>query len=267
MSNASSRLGEAGIESSSIELQMLVAHASGKDRTWVLAHLTDIGNNSSELDILLERRINREPLAYILGYREFYGRNFKVSKKVLIPRQETEHLVEAALKYIELDGWAVDIGTGSGCIGISLALETNSFNWILTDISPEALEIAKINAKSQNANVRFLNCDLLLTFKPDSLILVVSNPPYISINAPLPPEIDLYEPVRALFAGEDGLEIYRRLIPQSFQALKIGGLLIMEVGYGQMDYVKDLSEWIGFEVKEVLSDLAKIPRVIILKKS
>lgn len=194
--------------------------------------------NADDANAKLSRRETGEPLAYVVGKKEFYGREFAVNKSVLIPRPETELLTEAALKIIQPNWTCIDVGTGCGCIGITLALETNS-RWIATDISPEALQAAKEN--TQNAQVHFLQSDLLTAFKHHSANLIISNPPYIANNDPrVEAGVQKWEPKKALYAGETGMEAIKSLIEQATDRLKPNGWLAFEFGMGQADAIKSL---------------------------
>ncbi len=235
-----------------IEAQMLAAHALGVDRTWILTHPEAL----IEPGTLLERRLSGEPLAYIVGEREFYGRTFKVDPGVLIPRHETEHLIDAVLGLgREFSGTILDIGTGSGCIAITLALELSSARVAAVDISSGALEVAALNAARLGASVTFFAADLL----PDDRTwdVVVSNPPYVSPSDFLPADVRDFEPSLALFGGDDGLSFYRRLAHVS------ASRLFLEIGQGQGTAVTSLLHDAGWSVAPPVPDLAGIDRVIV----
>jgi release factor glutamine methyltransferase len=205
---------------------------------------------SSQFDALISRRATREPVAYLLGTREFYGRPFTVQPGVLIPRPETELLVEVALEWVEAIGakTVADVGTGSGCIAITLALEEAGLLITATDKSPDALAVAKANAGVLGAAdaINWRETDLL-TGVTGPFDLIVSNPPYVperdrdSLSA----DVRDFEPSMALFAGDDGLDVVRRLIPQAISRLRPGGALIMEVGEGQWPAVTTMLEQAG----------------------
>ncbi len=275
-------LEDAGIAEPRLTAEVLLAHAVSHDRPWLTAHAND------ELIELwwihygryLHQRIAGKPTQYITGKQEFYGREFHVTADVLIPRPETEHLIEAALNVISAPSRSrfrssppeprtsasgskvLDVGTGSGAIAITLALETNA-QVTATDISPAALGVAKSNAERLNAQVHFLECDLIPEGKFD---LIVSNPPYVALTdkPTLQREVRDHEPELALYGGEDGLEIYRRLIPTAEQALNRGGWLMMEIGATQADAVSAmLASWSSVEIR---NDLAGLPRVVLARK-
>jgi len=255
-------LEEAAVPEPRLTAEVLLAHATGHDRVWLTAHSPD------ELVELwwihygryLHQRIEGKPTQQITGKQEFYGRDFRVTPDVLIPRPETEHVIEAALACNAQD--IVDVGTGSGAIAITLALETKA-RVTATDISSAALRVAEDNARRLNANVRFLECDLV---PEGSFDLVVSNPPYIALTdkPKLQREVRDHEPELALYGGEDGLDIYRRLIPEAARVLKPYGWLVMEIGSTQADAVGAMLSW--WTHVEIRNDLAGLPRVAIARK-
>lgn len=255
-------LGDAGIIESRLTAEVLLAHATQHDRVWLTAH------SDEELIELwwihygryLHQRREGTPTQYITGKQEFYGREFHVTPDVLIPRPETEHLIEAALAGETACPTSIlDVGTGSGAIAITLALETQA-QVTATDISPAALRVAEENASRLGASVTFIECDLVPEGKFD---LIVSNPPYVGLNEQLPREVRDHEPALALFAGDDGLAIYRRLIPAAAQALNPGGCLILEIGSTQAEQVRSLLAPLGDPV--ISTDLAGYDRVIAVR--
>lgn len=200
-----------------------------------------------------------EPLQYIRGRTEFFGREFRVDDRVLIPRPETETLVETAIERIEHGARVVDIGTGSGCIAATLALERPDLRLIATDVSMGALAVASKNAAD---HVALVASDLLAAFVED-FDWIVSNPPYIPAGdiATLEPEVRDYEPRLALTPGAAGTEIIGRILDQAGRAR-----VILEIGYGQGDAVRDLAAAHHFNVSDLRNDLAGIPRVIVLSR-
>ncbi len=211
------------------------------------------------------RRRTGEPIQYITGETEFYGLPFRVTPDVLIPRPETEHLVE---KVLELAAnfaapRIVDVGTGSGCIAIALAYKLPQASITAIDLSKSALAIARENAKRNGVAMRFLEGDLLVPVTEERFEFIVSNPPYVAEadRESLSVEVREYEPALALFAGDDGLEVYRRLIPATFDALIPGGFVVLEIGYGQSPAVAELLATSGFEEIEFVPDLQRIPRL------
>jgi release factor glutamine methyltransferase len=241
--------------------EVLLSHALGKERVYLIAHPEAELSQIAWLHYgrYLYERIKGKPTQYITRRQEFYGRDFLVTPKVLIPRPETELLVEAALN---LEGRIVDVGTGSGAIAITLSLEKRS-RIAATDISSAALQVASENARRLGAAVGFFQGDLLSAITANSVDAVVSNPPYISENdrAGMQREVRDYEPHLALFAGPAGTEIYRRIIDDSQRVLKSGGHLLLELGYDSLTPVRAMLDenWTSIAVT---NDLAGIPRVL-----
>jgi release factor glutamine methyltransferase len=213
----------------------------------------------------LHERMLGKPTQYVTKKQEFYGREFRVTPDVLIPRPETELLVETVLKLRPAQGPIIDIGTGSGAIAVTLALETGA-PVIAADLSAASLNVARENALKLHANIRFIQADLLQPFRDNHAAAIVSNPPYVSLDdAPtLQPEVRNWEPHLALFAGPSGLAIYQRLIPEALRVLKPGGLLALEIGYGQAEAVSALAS--GWHNLRLFPDLAGIPRVLVCEK-
>ncbi len=256
-------LEQAGIHAPRLTAEVLLAHAIGCDRAYLYAHSTDPLKEVWWIHYgrYLHERMGGKPTQYITGRQEFYGREFRVTPDVLIPRPETEHLIEAALPRAQ--GKILDIGTGSGAIAVTLALETG-VRGFATDISPAALKTAAQNARVLNAPVSFAACDLGSALKSDSFDLVVSNPPYVPEGDMIQREVREHEPRVALYAGADGLAIYRRLIPEAARVLKKGGWLVMELGYRSSEAVRAMLE--NWDDVETVNDLAGFPRVIVAKK-
>lgn len=255
-------LEKGGVSAPRLTAEVLLAHAIGCDRVWLYAH------SDEELKELwwihygryLHERLKGKPTQYIVGFQEFYGRDFRVTPDVLIPRPETEHLIEAALT--RSGAKILDIGTGSGAIAVTLALE-KAWRVAATDISLPALRVAAANARALGAHVDFLACDLATALTP-GFDVIVSNPPYVpsATKAGLQREVRDYEPELALYGGSDGMEVYRRLIPQARTLLAPGGWLLLELG--ELGPVRDLfGEWQDIDV---VCDLAGLPRVIMARK-
>jgi release factor glutamine methyltransferase len=229
---------------------------------------------SAELSLYLEaiaRRAHHEPVQYITGHQEFYGLRLRVTPAVLIPRPETEHLVEAVLERLPHDKPTsiADIGVGSGAICIALAAHLPQATITALDISAEALKVARANAETHKvaSRIRFAESDLLSAAGTGARFdAVVSNPPYVStVDRPaLHPEVREHEPHTALFAEEKGLGVYRRLIPQASAALHPGGLLAMEIGQGQRDAIASLLS--GWNEVSFVNDLQQIPRVALARR-
>ncbi|RZU41629.1 peptide chain release factor N(5)-glutamine methyltransferase [Edaphobacter modestus] len=258
------------------DAESLMLHTTGISRAALLADparlLTPEQLRSYEASIA--RRLRHEPLQYITGAQEFYGLPFRVTPAVLIPRPETEHLVEAVLERLPHDrSLAIaDIGTGSGAIVCALATHLPQANLLALDLSPPALEIAQANAVALNVSERilFVLSDLLDALprqqRQGAFDAIVSNPPYVPEEdaAELHPQVRDYEPASALFSGAGGLEIYKRLIPQAHEALKPEGLLALEIGHGQRDAVAGLLS--GWRDVDFVHDLQSIPRVALARK-
>ena len=219
----------------------------------------------------ISRRAANEPIQYITGQQEFYGLNFHVTPAVLIPRPETEHLVEAVLDLLPLNEplEIADVGTGSGILAVTLALHLPHAQITAFDISTDALSVARRNAETHHVadRIQFLYSDLLGAAPRGPFDAIVSNPPYVSEGDrnTLHPEVRDYEPATALFAGDTGLDVYRRLIPQSYDALKPGGLLALEIGHGQQEALTALLS--GWNNVSFINDLQQIARVALAQKA
>jgi release factor glutamine methyltransferase len=270
--HARSELKRKGIGDWRLDAEWLMSHVMGKERMELLLHPNmEMKKEEQELFFrLLQRRIQGEPLQYILGTQEFMGLRFKVDRRVLIPRQDTETLVEEALRVMKRDwrgtGRILEIGTGSGAIAVSLAKLLPQSFVTAVDLSPGALSVAAANARSHGVDGRiaFLNCDFLrdsLSDDGERYHLLVSNPPYIPSGEiqGLQREVKDYEPRMALDGGEDGLLFYRVIKERAPSLLHKGGMLLLEVGYNQAEKVRDiLSD--TFHHIETIKDLAGIDR-------
>ncbi len=251
------------------DAELLFLHVMGKDKAWLLSYWhEEIGWDCKDAyDKLLERRYRGEPIQYLVGETEFYGLPFKVTRDVLIPRPETEHLVEKVLALAK--GFepvrVVDVGTGSGAIAVTIAHHLRKAEVTALDLSGAALAVARENAEHNGVGegIRFLEGDLLAPVAGESFDIVVSNPPYVpnTDRALIAVEVREFEPPLALFAGEDGLDVYRRLIPEAFAALVPGGFLALEMGFSQAENVRTLLSGAGFAGVEFIADLQGIPRV------
>ena len=265
---ASRRLEQAGIDAPRLTAEVLLCALLERPRSYLYAHPEEAlpPEAAARYESMLAQRLAGKPTQYITGRQEFYGRVFKVTPDVLIPRPETEHVVEAALEYASDLGAIVDVACGSGAIAVTLSLETGR-RVVGTDISLAALAVAAENVRALGARVELVTCDLLAAFASSSLDLVVSNPPYIAeAEAPqLPREVREYEPPGARLAGPDGLEVYRRLIAEAHRTLRPGGRLIVELGYGRLPAVRAMLE-AGWNEVRVWPDLAGRPRVLAARK-
>jgi release factor glutamine methyltransferase len=256
------------------DAEALLQFATGLSRSALLAHSTDALDAAKAATYAghIERRFAGEPIQYITREAEFYGLPFRVTRDVLIPRPETEHLVEKVIKLATPFPVPriVDIGTGSGAIAIALAHLLPGASITTIDLSETALRIARENAVRNGVaeRIRFFQGDLLAPVAGEQFEIVVSNPPYVPTGDrdTLAVEVRDYEPALALFAGEDGLDIYRRLIPAAFRALVAGGLVAFEIGYGQSDGVRTLLTEAGFVDIGLTPDLQGIPRVACARK-
>jgi len=262
----------AGVSSdeASLDAEVLARHALGWDRAQLLTqwHAAPPSAFESAYALLVERRAAREPVALIIGQREFWGLEFYVSPAVLIPRPETEILVERTLLGCRPGGRAriVDVGTGSGCIAVALARELPSAYVLGIDRSWKALAVARRNVARYDVTSRVqLVRGNLLDAVAGPVDLIVSNPPYVSIReaATLQPEVARFEPEEALFAGEDGLAVLRLLSHTAKSRLAPAGRLIVEFGAGQSAAMREIAEADGWEI-EIAQDLAGIPRVAVM---
>lgn len=266
-----------GIPEGQWEAELLLRHALGWTREHLLAHPDDpVQAEASGLFFqLVERRRGREPLQYVVGTQEFWGEEIRVTPAVLIPRPETEGLVEQVTAH-HRNGTSriVDVGCGSGCIAIALAKELPQAEVYATETSPPALAVARDNAQRRGIGERilFYQGDLLQPLfdkgLQDNFEAVVSNPPYITDEEmeSLAPEIREYEPRMALAAGKDGLDVIRRLLPEAEAILTKGGRLFLEIGKGMEFQLKELLPKTGLTWEKTVPDLQGIPRVVIARK-
>jgi release factor glutamine methyltransferase len=258
-------------DEAAIDADVLARHALGWDRATLITHGPEPppAGFDEAFAPLVERRLEREPVAHIVGHREFWGLEFEVTRDVLVPRPETELVVEAAL---ELAGAGaeqriVDVGTGSGCIAVSLAVSLPGARVTATDASAAALAVARRNARQHDVEDRiaFIEGDLFAGVE-GAADLIVSNPPYVPVGdlASLPPEVARYEPHLALVAGDDGLSAIGRLLGEGRQHLAPAGHLVVEFGFGQASSVTALAAAAGWRLHSMRHDLQQIPRVIVL---
>jgi release factor glutamine methyltransferase len=275
VTEATAALQTAEITEPRMEAVSLLMHTMHVDRAFVIAH-PERQLNPDEARTFREfvaRRASREPLQYIIGAQEFFNLEFEVTPDVLIPRPETELIVEAALDLLKSADapMIADVGTGSGCIAISLLHEMPNALAMGIDISLRALAVARKNAERHGVNERFklVRGDGLSAF-PEKPIFsaIVSNPPYIPAKEieSLQPEVREHEPLSALVAGEDGLSHIRILVRDAPRFLQAGGYLVFEIGFDQSDAVQALIDLTAWDVIEIRSDLQKIPRAFVLRK-
>ena len=289
------QLREASVPSFTLAAELLLLHVLGRDRAWIYAHPEEIisAGDAARYFALGARRAGGEPTQHLTGKQEFWGLEFEVTPEVLIPRPETEHVIEVALDRLAVrelragrpqknDGAGLliaDIGTGSGCIAVALAKELPGANIYATDISPKALEVARRNAARHGFSdrIHFVECNLLdevahaavhqssiTSHQPLFFDLIVSNPPYVGLReaATLPREVRDHEPEVALYGGEEGYEVYSALIAQTSQRLKPGGILVLELGHTSLPAVQPLLDAQTWTNVGITNDLAGIPRVI-----
>lgn len=263
----------AGVPESRREAGSLLAHVIQKDRTFLISRAEEKLDSKALHDFreVVERRASGEPLQYITGHQDFYGRAFRVTPDVLIPRPETELLVESALGLMNGSRFC-DVGTGSGCIAVTLLCERSNSRGIGVDVSPAALVVAKENAIAQGVDQRIdfvvSDCFDSLPQGSPSFDLIVSNPPYVAaaVVAGLQREVKDHEPIVALTPGTDGLSIIRRLITEAPQFLGKDGHLLLEIGFDQGESVSELVEGSKFHLLEIRPDLQGFPRIVILRK-
>jgi release factor glutamine methyltransferase len=249
----------------SIEAQILLMHILDVNRAWLLAHATDVVPEKAMQDYthLVQRRLQGEPVAYILGYREFFGLKLKVTTDTLIPRPDTETLVEAALQKIDRPMRVLDLGAGTGAIALAIASHAPQSQVTAVDASAGALQVAETNRHHlQLANVSLLHSHWYSALAQQTFDLIVSNPPYIEAADQHLSQGDLrFEPLSALAAGEDGLVDIRQIIAQAPNYLNQGGWLLLEHGYNQAEAVQHLYQTAGFTHIQTLRDLGDNPRV------
>ena len=259
------RLAAAGVEEAAVDAWLLFSYDKKVDRTWYLLHRTQpaSGEEQEAYLKLVARRCERVPLQHITGEQEFMGLPFRVTPDVLIPRQDTEVLVEECLRHLAPGNIFLDLCTGSGCILVSLLHYAKGIFGTGADLSGKALSVAKGNVEANGVEARLVQGDL---FEPvtGTFDLIVSNPPYIASAEieTLAPEVREHEPRMALDGTADGLFFYRRIVQESPSYLKEGGWLCMEIGYDQGAAVRQLMETRGFVTVSVIKDLAGLDRVV-----
>lgn len=269
--DAQERLLRASHAPSVREARLLLGHVLGWPEARVLARDDAAVDEAAErrFAALISRRLGGEPVAYIFGMREFYGREFEVDRRVLIPRPETEHLIEAALELdLPPEPRILDIGSGSGCVAITLALERPDARVVATDVSPGALAVTVGNAHrlAEARRILAVRTHWARGVRLSEIDLVVSNPPYVAKNDPqLSREIADFEPAMALFAGADGLAAYRTLFSE-LVGLRSATPVLVEVGEGQAAAVVEEAESAGFVHRRTLDDYAGIPRIVVVNR-
>lgn len=259
------QLEDAGIEEAALDARLLLEYICHTDRNALLVHGDSVRSDLEEqfYRMVIEKRTQRIPLQHITGQQEFMGLTFKVNEHVLIPRQDTEILVEEAMRYLS-DGMRIlDICTGSGCILLSLLKYSNECEGLGVDISDDALAVARENAQNLGLEAEFRHSDLLEKVE-GKFDMIVSNPPYIetAVIDTLMPEVREHEPMLALDGREDGLYFYRRIVEQCTSYMTRGARLFFEIGYDQGEAVKDMMIHKGFCEVEIIKDYAGLDRVI-----
>ncbi len=271
--DARRKLRESGIEAASLETRLILAHASGKEMELLLRDMSLYTSDSvaEKVAEMVERRLDGEPVAYITGSWEFYGLPLTVTKDVLIPRNDTELLVDTALHSLrgrKMDARIIDLCTGSGCIGCAIAKELPASHVVLADLSRAALQVAKQNVQKLKLNPRVSCVELDARTAPPMMLgsfdLLVCNPPYIpkADIAGLDSSVKDFEPMSALDGGEDGLDFYRAILEKWRNVVRLGGLMIFEVGIGQAISVMELMEKAGLEDVSCAQDTQGIDRVV-----
>ncbi len=276
LKEAAEELDRAGVPEARREAGSLLSFILGRDRTFLISHAEDHADENSvgRMQEFVERRATGEPLQYIIGVQDFYGREFRVTTDVLIPRPETELLVEAALQIVGNAAPLIcDVGTGSGCIAVTLLCEIVNARAVAIDKSPAALEIAKLNAQNlsvaDRAQFVISDCFSSLDSREYEFDLIVSNPPYVTEAAleGLQREVRDHEPLMALSPGGDGLGVIRRLIDEGPAFIKPNGHLLMEIGFDQGEKVENLINGSAWSLREIRPDLQGIPRIVVLQKT
>lgn len=272
---ASRELDQAGVAEARREAGSLLSHVIGKDRTFLISHAEDLlGEDELEMfERAIERRAAGEPAQYITGTQDFYGRAFRVTPDVLIPRPETELLVEAALQVMNAGAMICDVGAGSGCIAITLLCERDDARAVAVDVSEAALEVARENAQEllvhDRIDFRLSDCFAALREGKDLFDVIVSNPPYVSADQlpGLQREVRDHEPLVALSPGDDGLTVIKRLLLDSPRFLRANGYLLMEIGFDQSEMLQQFVNRSVWTLKEIRPDLQGIPRIVVLQKN
>ncbi len=269
------KLKERGFETPRLDAEVLLTHAMKIDRLQLYLAFEDTVDKDSELYYrsMIAERLAYRPVSYLIGNKEFMSLDFMVNENVLIPRPETETLVETVWKLGMAGSRVLELGTGSGAIAVSLAKYNSDWHFVATDLSMEAILVARENARLHNVidRISFLQGDLFSAFSRHSRFdWVVSNPPYIPTRdlADLLPGISQYEPILALDGGPDGLSVIRRIISGAYRVLKPDGRLAIEIGYGQSDEVQDLAYETGrYSDFSITKDYYGVPRVFCCRLS
>ena len=273
LNKGSQILRDNNIKSSNLDCELILSKVLNKKREEILINLNDKINKyqENEFDFYLNKRRNKNPISYILGFKYFWKYKFYINKSALIPRPESEHLVEQSLKYIPVGKSMkiLDIGTGSGCLVISLLKERCNCKATAIDISKEALKVAIINAKLHHLEnkIKFFNIDID-KYNLNKYDLIISNPPYINkvdLNR-LDDDVRLYEPRLALYGGITGFDEIKKVIENSYKLLKYNGKLIIEIGDKQKNYTKNILLKSGFYINKICKDFSGKDRCLVSTK-
>jgi release factor glutamine methyltransferase len=261
-----------GPDDAALDAEVLAREALGWDRATLLARQRETLPPGFEehFSALLARRLAREPVALIVGRREFWGMDFEVTRDVLVPRPETELIVEESLEEVRAGrrcGVVADVGTGSGCLAVALARELPASRLVATDVSTAALGVARRNIARHGVRVVLVRTSYLAGLG-GPVDLIVSNPPYVpeSYGSLLPPEVREFEPQRALFSGPDGMDALRAIFEDAPRVLAEGGRLVVEFGFGQEPLLRQEAARTGWIVARVRPDLQGVPRVAVLRR-
>jgi release factor glutamine methyltransferase len=274
MREASQTLQATGVPEARREAGSLLSFVTTRDRTFLISHAEDLLDDTSldRFEKVVARRAEGEPLQYITGTQDFYGREFRVTPDVLIPRPETELLIEAALEVVAGVSAPLicDVGTGSGCIAVTLLCERGDARMVAVDVSEAALAVAADNVRRHGVGERIelKVSDCFAGLEPTAFDLIVSNPPYVSFAAlaGLQREVRDHEPLVALSPGADGLSVIRRLLHDGPAFLKPNGHLIMEIGFDQGEAVQELIDPEMWRSVEIRPDLQSIPRIVVVQR-
>ena len=262
------KLSGSGIEGAARDARILTANALGTPISELSVKINEQVPEKiiADLEKLILRRINKEPISKILGKRDFWGRSFSINKKVLDPRADTETLIDFVIEKPVKS--VLELGTGSGAIAVTLACEWKHVHLTAVDISEDAISMAKINAEKFNVQnkIHFLKSDWFETVR-GSFDLIISNPPYIGLveQDEIAAEVIKYDPQIALFAGRDGLEAYKRIIPNLAKFLNPDGLVVLETGASQSNQVKNMMNAVGFIDAKIVKDLSGKDRLVAAK--
>ena len=272
LDEAAERLAAAGVENARRNAEWMIEAALGLDRTTLLANMGEpvTEEERAAFEEMMERRLRREPLQYVVGHADFYGLRLRVTPAVLIPRPETEEVVETALAQLQeaKKPWVLDMGTGSGAIALALKHERPDAEVFACDVSEDALAVAARNAERLALDVSFIHADALAPAFTDGVPAcfdaLVANPPYVpdAEAATLEPEVRDYEPATALFTGDDPLVYYRAITGHASRVLKAGGLILFEAHTDYARAVRDLLDESGYTETAVKEDLSGHPRIV-----